>query len=250
MPVLESGAPDLPRVARLPTYDTKDFPAIERVVPGYGVALKLPYRLRRLFESGVAAVCIDSLELARYLPDFGGKSSGTMGVLHLHQDNFGDLEDMKRFLLLANIDDAPRGAPTLIARPDAARLILPTEYEAFKTLRTTLGKERAYDGRFKISERQYDRCFDTEHGFDDLVAELLGQHDIDAYRLKLNVLVYLMRGPTAETIMRQILERYGHFLYAETWETTKVCIIDNTKVFHAKGIGVSDYLKRLFCTLY
>jgi hypothetical protein len=50
--------------------------------------------------------------------------------------------------------------------------------------------------------------------------------------------------------MRKVLERYGHLFYFEQWTSTKVLILNNVSVFHGKGIGVSEYLKRLFLTYY
>lgn len=243
----------MPNLARVPipkmvTLPDCDFPLIEGSVNGYKT-LHLPEELRRYFIEGAHAVRILSLRLAATIPDFEGRTSGKFSLLP-HRDHFGDTGAPHRYLTLTKHSPGKRGATTLAFLDEAAPHVLRVEESFFNVpgFRVAAGAERSYDARFKISELQYDRCFDTEHGYEEVVAEMLlpGATPAQHISTRLNVLDYLIRGPLADTVMRDIRKECGSMLLSESWEEGGLLILDNARVFHARD-GGSDPLQRNFC---
>ena len=116
------GISDLPMVV---SFESCEFPIVEDTVGGYKV-LDLPQSLRRVFdEKGANVVRINSIELAKVIPDFGGKASGDKFSLLPHQDHVDPSQDPRRFLMLTKTWDGARGSATLIMMPEVASRVLP-----------------------------------------------------------------------------------------------------------------------------
>ena len=224
------------------------FPLVERSVGGRTV-LMFPPELRRLFtKSGAHVVRIPSLSLARLLPNFGSEASGESSFLP-HKDNFGDDEDPKRYLVLSKKTPGARGSQTLACMPEVAALMLPTEETYFHANRTLLATERGYNAKFHISEEQYHHCFDDPRGYEAVIAQVLVevQDQIPELTIRLNILNYLMRGPSVEPLMQELMQTYRSLCVEESWENGGVLIIDNAAVFHLRVGGNFPPLERNFC---
>ena len=231
------------------TIDSCDFPIVETEREDYKV-LMLPSDVRTLFdEEGAHVVRINSLEIAKRIPDYGGKTSGNYSLLP-HQDHLG--KDMKaRFLALSNLSEGPRESVTVVTLPNTAARILAIEEAYFSDpeRRSAIGKNREYDPRFCITEAQYDRCFDHEDGYEEAVAVVAGKRPSAALELaaRLGIYGYLMRGPAhADELMQRIVARTKNSLLIEEWNEPGVVIIDNDRVFHARFGGNTPPLKRNF----
>lgn len=239
---------DLVRVKTLDTYDIGNFPIVEVEIPGYGVALELPLDLRKLFDEGAHVVRINSLELARWIPDFGGKTSGNFSLLP-HRDNFGSREDRRRFLILSKTSAGARGSSTLVmSDATATKYALRIIERHFKKAYPRLGYQ-PYDERFSIEKGQYERCF-TKGGYECVVRELvaLGKGGDTEELIRLNLLNYLIRDEEADVLMEKVVRAVGDRCYIERWEEGGVVIIDNARVIHARFGGNYPPLKRNFCT--
>ncbi len=225
-----------------------DFPFIEGDVDGYKT-LRLPHRIRRHFEEGAHVVRINSIELADAIPDFEGRTSGKHSLLP-HRDHFGNTKDRRRYLMLSKATHGARGATTLVMLPNVAPEMLRIEEAFFTTdYRDAAGAERSYDERFSISKRQYDQCFDEERGYEEVVAQMLrpGASMEERISLRLNILDYLIRGPLADMVLREMRKQLTHFFLEEHWERGGVLIIDNACTFHARAGGNDPPLQRNFC---
>lgn len=239
--------PDLPKVV---TLETCEFPIIEGDVAGYKV-LSLPQELRTHFTRGAHVIRVNSREVAKAIPDFGGKGSGENHSLLPHQDHLVPTGDKRQYLMLTKHTDTLRGASTIMWMPHIAETLIPLEEEWIqdKARRRVLANERRYDPRFKITERQYDRCFDTPHGYEQVIAEVAGrQPSKERMRaVRLGILGYLMRGPSADEVMAHILQTCQGMYYEETWEAGGVVIINNPTVFHGRRGANIPALQRNFC---
>ncbi len=236
---------------KLVTLASCDFPIVESELNGFKV-LTLPDRLRGLFmEEGAHVVRINSIALAQSLPDYGGKASGEHYSLLPHQDHLDNVQDRRRYLVLSKTTDGARDASTIIMRPDTAREVLSLEERFFKNKRrrAVLGRERCYDPRFLISEEQYHSCFDTDDGYEQVVCDVQAAHGAFSQELavRLGLLGYLVRGPSADQVLRLLMRHHTAQFLMEPWETGGVVIIDNPNVFHARFGGNYPPLKRNFC---
>ena len=227
------------------------FPIVQSEVAGYKV-LMLPEELRRLFDEGRASVVrINSIEVANMIPDFGGRGSGESHGLLPHQDHLDPSGDQRRFLMLSKGTNGARGASTLILNPSVAAAMLPYVqiWLTNSARRLILGNERAYDRRFLISPEQYNSCFDVDGGYEQVIATVLGANATAQRELavRLGILGYLMRGPSADCSMQELMEAFPGTFYEERWEQGGVVIIDNPRVFHARMGGNNPPLQRNFC---
>lgn len=225
------------------------FPIVE-AHDGERKILVLPPELRRLFTGlGAHMVRINSESVANLIPDFGSEASGRNSFLP-HKDNFGDDADPKRYLVLSKAARGARGSKTLACLPETAYFMLVEEEFYFRRMREELGKERAYNPKFRISESQYHRCFDEPEGYEAVSREVSQQTrgSIAPYTVRLNILNYLIRGPLVEPLMEGLMRWWGAFCAEEPWEDSGVLIIDNTAVFHLRVGGNFPPLKRNFCT--
>jgi hypothetical protein len=238
---------DLPRVT---TLDLPAFPIERDEVGGYAV-LRLPEPVRAAFDAGANIVRINSAELAETIPNFGGKTSGEDHSLCFHQDHLNPADDPRRFLMLTKHHERVRGSSTLAVMPSVAKRILAIEERHFKDarLRALTGRERRYDPRFLISEAEYDRCFDSEDGYEDAVAAFAARHKqpADDLSVRLGILGYLIRGAYADRLVRETVQSVADEVFAETWTESGMLIIDNPAVFHARLGGNVPPLQRNFC---
>lgn len=238
---------DLPNVK---TLCLSKFPIERDEVDGYAV-LRLPEPVRAAFKGGANLVRIHSAELAKTIPDFGGKTTGEHHSLCFHQDHVIPDEDPRRFLMLTRHDDRIRGSSTLALMPGVAESVLAIEERRFKdpALRARIGRERSYDPRFLISEAEYDRCFDADDGYESTVAAFAARHKNHAGQLsvRLGILDYLIRGAYADLLMQETLQSIAGKLFAEEWTEPGMLIIDNPAVFHARLGGNVPALQRNFC---
>ena len=144
-----------------------------------------------------------------------------------------------------------RGSSTLAVLPNVANRILSIEERHFKdpVLRELIGRERAYDSRFLISEGEYDRCFDTNGGYEETVAAYIARHKHppDDLCVRLGILGYLIRGPYADRLVGETLQSINGKFFAEEWTEAGMLIIDNPAVFHARLGGNMPPLQRNFC---
>lgn len=246
---VEYSALDLPKLV---SFETCEFPVVEDVVGGYKV-LQLPQSLRRVFdEEDASVVRINSTEVANAIPDFGGRSSGDNFSLLPHQDHLDPTGDRRRFLMLSKRWDGARGSKTLIMMPSVADRVLPHVESWIKDAarRKRIGAERSYDVRFLITREQYDSCFDDENGYEAAVSALAGNEPGTEVRraVRLGILGYLMRGATADEVMREVVSTCNGMILEERWDRGGVVIIDNRRVFHARLGGNTPPLQRNFCT--
>ena len=242
--------PALPKVVEL---ETCDFPIVPGRVGSYRV-LELPANLRTIFEQdGARVVRINSLDVARTIPDYGGKGSGEHFSLLPHQDHFDASTDRRRFLMLTKLVGGARGSSTLIMTRDVASAMLPIvqQWITDDARRVCVGAERCYDRRFLISKTQYDCCFDKKGGYEQLVAKVLEDENANRQRelaLRLGLLGYLIRGRCADQVMQEIVRELAGQFVEERWERNGMVIIDNRNVFHARFGGNIPPLKRNYCT--
>lgn len=226
-----------------------DFPVVP-VETNDRTALMLPPEIRRLMDTGITIVRINSKELAERLPNYGSEASGRYS-LSPHKDNFGNDADPKRYLMLSKTTPEARGASTLIWSADVALKMLPAIEAYFYVQRPYLwaNGEYEYNPKFRISEAQYIHCLKDANGYDEVINALVAcyQESISETTLRLNVLNYLMRGPGIEPLMAELVERFGNLCVVEPWEKEGVVIIDNTAVFHARIGGNDPPLPRNFC---
>jgi len=237
---------DLPLVKNLAL---SEFPIERDEVDGYAV-LRLPQEVRAVFERGANLVRINSGDLAETIPDFGGKTTGEGHSLCFHQDHVNP-DDPRRFLMLTRHNDRKRGSLTLAIMPSVAKDILAIEERRFKdpALRALIGRERQYDPRFLISEEEYDRCFDVDHGYEDTVAGFVARHEhqCDDLSVRLGILGYLIRGAYADRLVSETVRSIEGKFFAEEWTEAGMLIIDNPAVFHARLGGNVPALQRNFC---
>jgi len=235
-------------VPNVVTLDLSEFPIERDEVDGYTV-LKLPQNLRDVFDQGGAhLVWIPSAELARNIPDFGGKTSGEQHSLCFHQDHINP-EDPRQFLMLTKHGQSARGSSTLVILPEIAERVLAVEEKHFNDApsRTRMGRERSYDSRFLISEEEYDRCFD-EDGYEKVVTDLMARRGVrDELCVRLGILGYLVRGPYADHLMEKTMEVIGDELFSTSWEEEGVLILHNPRLFHGRVGGNTTPLQRNFC---
>ena len=238
---------DLPRVA---TLVLPEFPITRADVDGYAV-LRLPEQVREVFEDGANLVRVHSAELAETIPNFGGKTTGEEYSLCFHQDHLNPHDDPRRYLMLTKHSGEARGSSTLAILQSAAQDVLAIEERHFKdpALRAFMGHQRRYDTRFLISEEEYDRCFDTENGYEETVAAYVARHrhPPDDLCVRLGILGYLIRGSYANQLVGETLEGIDGRFFAEEWMEAGMLIIDNPAVFHARLGGNQPPLQRNFC---
>lgn len=234
---------DTPRVALL---ELSEFPIRERKVGTYNV-LWLPAPIRAAFDRGADLVRVTSVHV---ITDFGGKTTGEQHSLLFHQDHMNP-RDRRRFLMLTRRGGSVRGGRTLAITPRTAKRVLAIEERRFAdpVLRMRLGNERAYDRRFRISEQEYHRCFDTAAGYEHAVSAYLKRHPQvrDELCVRLGILGYLIRGPYADLLMQDLLNHLGDEYFAESWTEPGTLIIDNRAVYHARWGGNQPSLQRNFC---
>lgn len=233
------------------TLDTCDFPIAKGDVAGYTV-LHLPEHLRKLFdERGADVVRINSLKVARTIPDFGGKGSGEDYSLLPHQDHLDPHGDARRFLMLTKLSEGARGSSTLMMKPQTAASMIPLEEVWLRddARRAIIARERKYDVRFRITEEQYHRCFDEKGGYEHVVTTVTGKNATHkrALAVRLGILNYLIRGPHTDEVMRDIVKKFEGAFIEERWDQGGIVILDNPKIFHARFGGNTPPLQRNFC---
>jgi hypothetical protein len=230
------------------TLKSCDFCMVESYAGGRPVLLLPSEILRMVVQLNAHLIRIPSLTLAAQLPNFGSEASGEYSFLP-HQDNFGDPNDPKLYLMLSIATPGARGAKTLVCLPEHALLMLAVEEAFFRKERIQLGRERAYNPKFQLSESQYHRCFDDLNGYEEVVHEVyvLFQGRIPESTIRLNILNYLIRGPSVEPLMQELMRLFGHLCVEESWEDGGVIIIVNLKVFHMRFGGNPVPPNRIFC---
>lgn len=181
------------------------------------------------------------------LPDYGGRSSGKQAILP-HVDHFGDPDDPREVLFLSKLAEcAEAGSPTVIADRAAAPLFLAVEEEWFLGNRDLFGNERNYDLRFKILKGEYDRCFDEASGYEQVVQDVLSRNPgFDPTITRLNILGYLMRGPSADDVMRDVMERCKGTYVEESWEDVELIALRNSLLLHGRKYGPRTPRQRNF----
>lgn len=230
------------------TLKSREYSMVESFAGGRPVLL-LPSEIRRMvIQLNAHLIRIPSLTFAAQLPNFGSEASGAFSFLP-HQDNFGDPEDPKLYLMLSIATPGARGAKTLVCLPEHALLMLAVEEEYFHKERVQLGREREYNPKFQISESQYHRCFDEPNGYEEVVQEVyvLFQGRIPESTVRLNILNYHIRGPLVEPLMQELMRLFGHLCVEESWEDGGTIIIPNLKVFHLRVGANSVPPNRIFC---
>jgi hypothetical protein len=240
-------ASDLPKAVELKTCE---FPIVEGNVNGYQT-IELPQGLRKIFDQQHAHVVrVSSIGLAKTIPDYGGKASGDNYSLLPHQDHLNPAGDRRRFLMLSKLTDGARGSTTLIIMPGVAAAML-SDVEAWvknDSRRAQIGAERNYDKRFRITEQQYNDCFDDKNGYERAVAAVMERGRGQEFSARLGIMGYLVRGLNADKVMGEITDKFRGKFYQEKWESGGMVIIDNSRVFHARLGGNKPALKRNFCT--
>lgn len=219
-----------------------DFPIEVRDVRGYSV-LVLPYELQKYFDDGYHAVRIQSTEVAKALPSFGGKTASSHSLLP-HQDHFPS--DVRRFLSLSKEENTARGAGTYIAHPDTLRNSTPLLVYYFKENREKLLAAFHYDQSFQIPESDLRHCFENSNGIDDIVLKNMHGDADEGTRLFAysGILTYLIQGEYADTEVNRFIEENSDSVFVETWESGGVFILDNSRVFHGRIGGNTVPLKR------
>lgn len=230
-----------------------EFPIVEGEVDGYKV-LELPRELRRLvLEGGAGIIRINSLEIARLLPDYGGRASGSRHSLFLHMDHSHPATDARRYLVLSKDTNGARGGSTLVAARQAleAFVAIGEAYLNDSGWRRMIGSERNYEKRFGpfLSEAAYHRCLDEEDGYERVVAGEYGRETNRGRELavRAKILRYLICGPTADVVMEEILRKHRESFYEERWERGGVLILDNLRVSHGRYGGNNPPLQRNYC---
>ena len=238
--------PDIGSV-RLPKVDTIDtcgpfLPHGE--INGYKV-VKAADDFRERFLRGADVVRVR--RLTHRPPDYQGRNSGKRAILK-HADHFGDPNDPRWMLVLSKLQgQEANGSPTLIATRDAAPFFLDIEKGWFLFKRTTFGAERNYDKRFRISREEYNLCFDDPRGYARIVNTLLCRYPrFDRTITELNVLGYLMRGPHADDVMRDVMERCAGMYIEETWDDIELIGLNNSTLVHGRKWGIATRRQRNF----
>lgn len=235
---------DRPKVT---TVSNCDFPIVEGIARGFKV-LKIPQDIRDLFDrDGFEVVRIESADVAKSIPNFGGKTSGEYSLLP-HQDHFDPGGDERRFLMLTQTASSNREALTVCMAPLTAAHALEME-EAWIQRGTNLLRargEEAYDPRFAITLRQYERCFEGSRGYEEVLSEVLGNERGQRRELcvRLGIIGFMLRGTCADEVMEDVIERLAPACHFETWEKPGVLIIDNRAVFHGRYGGNDPPLQR------
>ena len=220
-----------------------DFPIVESDADGYKV-LEIPQTLRDLFDSdeGYEAVRINSVELGRKFPGYGGQT--TVGCsLFPHQDHLPS--DPRRFLALSKDSSQDRGAMTYMVRPEIVRAALPDFLDYFHTHREALRESFVHNPANQVSESDLLSCYEPG-GLDRLVRKKIGENpdpqiELFAYA---GIINYLIDGPSADVLVEKFVEENRARVLVEEWNTDGTLIIDNSKVFRGRLGNNENALKR------
>lgn len=203
--------------------------------PGYNV-FNLPPWLRALLESDdVDIVWSESPELLAALPYLGGKASGLHALLP-HQDHPSPATDARFCLILVQRKTGARGAETLFLKLHVAKRILPITEAFFAANREQLANESLYDNRFSITPDEYEWCFKSPRGIDDIV-DVMAKRNNDAreqYLVRTDLYGYLIRGESSNAHVKRLRQAMNGEYLAIDWKKPGVLFANNKKLVHLR----------------
>lgn len=180
------------------------------------------------------------------LPDYGGRSSATRAILP-HADHFGNPDDEREALMLSPLPGyGSGGSATFVAVREAAPYFLEVEEEWFYGNLDVFGSEAQYDRRFRITEEEYFECF-KPGGYRNVVGAVLARHPrFDKTITRLNILGYAIRGPTADDVMKDLMERCRGMYLEEKWDDIELIGLNNSRLLHGRKWGPKTPRQRNF----